>query len=604
MLDPERGILLPAHLGFENGKDAFGRPQRINLSTVSEFYQNDILAVDRLLLPESTRKFNLFPFQRVAIKTCYDAQFTWLQMMRGGSKTYTLARFAIDYCNMVPGTPVVCTSASFRQALLLFDEALKIIDLETKNENSPIRIEYELRGEVKRNALESIIRFQNGSSLRALPMGDGSKIRGVRGGVLIIDEFYLINEEMYESHIKPFVGVKQGGRDSKIIHATTSYYQDCFAYKRLMQIASEVKRGNNNYAILDFNLKDLVDCGFPLDKAIWKDAAQHGDETQYVMTYFNIWPSSSSKWYEQRYIDEAQSRKHGVRIETEASGGTYFIVVDVAASEKGDPTEVIVWRYEAPTPTEPKPVMKAVWAYKKKGMRPEQRAWLVHELFHKFHPEFVIYDAHGAVGKDLRYELSKKELLVDGSVREVTPLVHHDAFNLSGHHVLIPVSVSDKAVKTALLGPRDGSEVRGEAGLRYLLHTKTRDFLKSGNILAPSSASEGNEDDDTVVSYDMTEIAALDVIREAFGQLCAIGPKKDKDGNEVLSQDGQLMFATRGGQHDDGAMCIVYGSIGLLRLMGYTGVGERSTPLVTAMDPNPKTGMWQDPANIQKLTFA
>jgi phage terminase large subunit-like protein len=177
------------------------------------------------------------------MKAAMDHQFLWLQMMRGGSKTYILARFILNYALTVPGTPIVITAPTFRQALLLFDYMLEIIELNAKNENALVKVKEECAGEPKRNILESILRFKNGSSIRALPMGDGRKIRGIRGGVLIVDEFYQITEEMYEQHIKPFVSVIQGGRESKIIHSTTSWYQDCYAHERLMQIASEVKSG-------------------------------------------------------------------------------------------------------------------------------------------------------------------------------------------------------------------------------------------------------------------------------------------------------------------------------------------------------------------------
>ena len=570
-LDPKRGILLPESMGFVDGFDTLGRPQRVNLETIAEFYHNDILAIDRLALPEMNRMQPLFPFQRIIGQEIARRQFLWIQMMRGGSKTSTVARMVLNYCLQNANVPAIFTGPSFKQALMLLDEVIKIIGLEGKNENSLISLNTELRGDPKRNALDAIVNFQNGSSIRALPMGDGSKIRGYRGGLIVVDEAYLITEEMYESHIKPFGSVQQGGMPSKIIHTTTSSYQDTFAYRRMMQIASEVKAGNPAYGFLDFNLQDLVACGFPLDKLSWQDAKKHGNPTTFAMTYFNVWPRSNSRWYSQTILDYALSEQHAIAVELErkTENAPYVAVIDLAASEKGDATSAVVYKFVDNKLT-------AVWAHSERGLGPSDRAWLVHEIDRKFNCQNIIYDAHGAIGVDLRSDLAKKELLVKGVLHKVTPLVHHDANNLSGKHKMIPVAVNDSAVQKALIGPRDGTSIRGEAGLKNLLHTKLRDLLTEGSIIGPSVASYPESGAEW--RYDGSEHEVLDVIREAFGQLSGIGLAKDKNGNQVYTQDGQLVFETRAGMHDDGAMCIVYAVIALKRLQGYGMEPSRSNP--------------------------
>ena len=572
-LDRERGILLPESMGFVDGFDAAGHPQRVNLETISNFYHNpaNILAVDRLALPEMNRIQPFFPFQRIMAKEIAKRQFLWIQMMRGGSKTSSVARIVLDYCLQNAGVPAIFTGPSFKQALMLLDEVIKIIQTEQKNENSSLSLLAELRGDPKRNALDAIVNLQNGSSLRALPMGDGTKIRGYRGGLIVVDETYLTTEEMYESHIKPFGSVQQGGMPSKIIHTTTSSYQDCFAYKRMMQIVSEVKAGNPAYGFLDFNLQDLVSCGFPLDKLSWQDAKKHGNPTTFAMTYFNIWPRSTSRWYSQTIVDYAISEQHaiGVELERTSENVPYVGVIDLAASDKGDATSMTVFKFVDNK-------LHLVWAFSGRGLGPSDRAWLVHETDRKFNLQTIVYDAHGAIGVDLRSDLAKKELLVKGVLHKVTPLVHHDANNLSGKHKMIPVAVNDSAVKKALIGPRDGTSIRGEAGLKNILHTKLRDLLTEGSILGCSRVTPIEEGAEW--HYTGSEHEVLDTVREAFGQLSGIGLARDKNGNQVYTQDGQLVFETRAGMHDDGAMCIVYAAISLLRLQGYGSEPGRSNP--------------------------
>jgi hypothetical protein len=602
--DNQRGLFLPANIGFdpETGEDRHGRPQHINIQSISEYLKDDICAHDRFLLPESNKADNqpLFGFQRLIMREFAKRDFLWLQMMRGGSKTYTLARAVLNYCLANPGMPAILTGPSFRQALLMFDEIVKMIELNDRNENGPFKLKGEIVGEIKRNTMESLIKFRNGSLIKAVPMGDGSKIRGLRGGLLIVDEFYLISEEMYESHISPFAMVKQGGRDSKIVVCTTSWFQDTFAYRRLLQVASEVKSGNPAYGILDFNLEDLIDCKFPLSKNVWKDMQRHSNPLTFAMTFFNVWPTSISRWYEQPSIDAALSARHGVRIELERpkdEAAEYTMIVDLASSsEKGDFTEILVSKYVDGA-------QRFVYGVKGRGWGPHRRAWEAHQVREKFQARWMIYDAHGAIGKDFRQTMSEDTLVVDGSVKSVSPCIHWNEQSRRGERIMIPVNPREDKVILALTGVRNG-EVEGEDGMGNLLHEKCKNLLWAGKILGPSSVEEMDEVTAQKTQYLGSEQEALDVVREAFYQLANISLAKDAQGNQKITKSGQQVFKSKYGvARDDGAYCIVYSTIGLL--LAEQAADSRPRPRSTPMTNNQTLkGTAQGMASTQRLTFA
>jgi hypothetical protein len=625
-LDPKRGVLLPQGYGFDGDQvcDEFGRPRYVNLLTVADFYQRDILAADRLVQPESARKFPLTSHQRVTLVEIVLRQFLFEQVMRGGAKTYTMARGFLDYSQMVPGTPIILTGPTFRQSLMTFDEVVKAINLNARNENTAFNIKSEVKGDIKRGTMEAVIEFKNGSSIRAVPMGDGKSIRGLRGGILHVDEFYQVTRELYESHLAPFVQVKQGGRDSKIIMTTTSWFQDCFAYERLMQIASEVKAGNPLYNILDFNLDDLTTNGatailegarytvkqsaFPLSEAVWKDAQRHSHPMTYLMTYYNIWPDLAARWYEQRSIDAALSSVHKVPVELnrdKGSSATYFCVVDLAASDKGDSTCMMVFKnLNGKT--------QVVYGKKDQGWSGHRRAWETHELIRRFQPEFVLYDSHGAIGNDFRKDMSLETLVVtldDGSVeiKTVPPVIHWDENNRRGDRLLIPTAPSDDAVIMALTDHRSG-EVGGEDGMNNIMHTKTRNFLWEGALQGPGIDALQLEGSDTKnrSEYSGSEQEALDVVREAFQQLGKISLDRDHNGKVKTTKSGKLVFKKKpGASVDDGAFCLIYSSIGILRLGGSTTQGERVKPITRAMSStsNPSTASTLSAGHIQRIQF-
>lgn len=570
------------------------------MRSISQFYQNDILAFDRLALREINRLMPPFAHQRITLKEMILRKFLWVQIMRGGAKTTTIARGVLDYCLMFNKMPAILTAPSFRQALMIFDEVIRIIEIEARNDNAAFPIMNEILGEIKRNTMESVVRFRNGSSIKAVPMGDGQKIRGLRGGLLVVDEAYQITEEMFESHLKPFTVVKQGGRDSKIIMMTTSSFQDCFAYKRLMQIASEVRAGNPLYGILDFTLEDLVEENFPLDKDVWKDAQRHGNPMTYAMTYYNIWPSSGFRWYEQKAIDDALSTQHSVPVEMERPAGDkspYMVMVDLAASENGDSTCILTAKWN-----ETDQRAEFVYGYKAKGLSPHERAWEVHRVREAFRPDWITYDAHGAIGVDLRKDLASDKLVVRGEIKKVQPLIHHDDMNLKGTRILIPIKVKDKIVTRSLMGPKDGTEIQGEDGLANLLHTKCRDLLWDGKLVGPAIGGKDVENPEDA-AYSGSEQQARDVAREAFQQLSKIGPAKDKDGQQIITKSGQLQFKTTYGYNDDGGMCIVYGCVPVLRYMGETNHQGRPKGFSVAMTQGDILSGHTTEYNRQELKF-
>lgn len=594
MLDQTRGIILPDHLVGH-------RPRVANVQTISDFYRSDPLALDRFLLPETNRVHPPYAHQRIILNEIWKRKFLWIQVMRGGGKTYSVARAVLDYCLAHDNTPVILTAPSFRQSLMMFDEIVKIIEREKKNENANFKIASEVLGDIKRNTMESVIRFRNGSLVKAVPLGDGSKVRGLRGGILVLDEAYQMTKELYESHLAPFTGVKQGGRDSKIIMTTTSWYQDCFAYQRLMQIASEVRAGNPLYSILDFTLEDLVEEKFPLDPDVWKDAQRHGNPTTYLMTYYNIWPASGVRWYEQKVIDDALSTAHGVPVYTKRPKGdesSHVGVVDLAASEKGDSTVLLVARWSAKEDR-----FEYVYGTKRKGISSQERAWEVHKINQAFKLDYIVYDRHGAIGVDLRTDLSKSRLMVDGRVEEVVPLVHHDDYHLRGERKLIPVQPKDTIVQRSLMGPKDGNTIQGEDGLTNLLHTKCRELLWNGKIVGPSIVGGDPTEEGENTDYSGSSQEARDTVTEAFQQLANVGLAKDKNGQQMTTKSGQLVFKSKAGTHDDGAMCIVYAVVALLRYLGETQDNSRSRSVTAPMRIGSATGD-TTPHNVQKLTFS
>jgi hypothetical protein len=149
--------------------------------------------------------FELLPFQAVILETLWDKTFPLLLMTRGGGKTTMLAIYAILRAildqSSSRGSKIVVTAASFRQS----KEVMRNIDALYRR--SPLLQECStFLGGLKKNNDKWEFQFGN-STITALPLGDGQKIRGIRATSILCDEFGSVPEEVFNVVVRGFAAV-------------------------------------------------------------------------------------------------------------------------------------------------------------------------------------------------------------------------------------------------------------------------------------------------------------------------------------------------------------------------------------------------------------
>jgi len=145
----------------------------------------------------------LLPFQIVMLRELWRRKFPMLIATRGGSKTWILSLYALLRAIFMPGSKIVVVGAAFRQSKLMFEY------LEEFWRRAPI-----LRNMVGSGKHQGPKRdvdrcnFHVGESeIIAIPLGDGTKIRGLRAHFVLADEFASIPQETFEVVVKGFGSV-------------------------------------------------------------------------------------------------------------------------------------------------------------------------------------------------------------------------------------------------------------------------------------------------------------------------------------------------------------------------------------------------------------
>lgn len=144
----------------------------------------------------------LHPIQIVILQEFWTRPFPMFIASRGFGKSFLMSLYCILKCTFVPGTKIVVVGAAFRQSKIIFEY------METIWRNSPIlRSIFTGNNDGPRRDVDRCTIRLGDSWTIAVPMGDGSKIRGLRAHIIIADEFASISPDIYETVVAGFAAV-------------------------------------------------------------------------------------------------------------------------------------------------------------------------------------------------------------------------------------------------------------------------------------------------------------------------------------------------------------------------------------------------------------
>ena len=144
----------------------------------------------------------LHPMQMSILQELHKRSFPMYIASRGWGKSFLLALYCILRMTFYPGTKIVVVGAAFRQSKIIFEYMENIWrtsailrSIFNGNDDGP-----------RRDVDRCTVRLGDSWTI-AIPMGDGSKIRGLRAHIIIADEFASIAPDIYETVVSGFAAV-------------------------------------------------------------------------------------------------------------------------------------------------------------------------------------------------------------------------------------------------------------------------------------------------------------------------------------------------------------------------------------------------------------
>ena len=360
----------------------------------------------------------LFPFQHMAIKAMFETDYFMGVWSRGMSKSFTTGIYAFLDAIMHQGVEIGILSKSFRQAKMIFK---KIEDIAAKPEAAFLAQCITKKTKSNDEWLMEI----GASRIRALPLGDGEKLRGFRFHRIIIDEFLLMPERIYNEVIVPFLSVvenptqrqelydletklikegkiKEEDRykwpNNKLIMLSSASYKFEYMYKLYSQfedlIENPGKKGDAHRTIMQFS----YDCAPQqlYDQNLINQAKATMSHSQFEREFGAVFTDDSSGYFKTSRmaactVSEGQSPSVEVKGEP---GAKYILAFDPswAESESSDDFAMTVFKLNPDTG-----MGTMVHGYAMSGTNLKQHIEYFDYILKNFNIVFIVGDYNGGV---------------------------------------------------------------------------------------------------------------------------------------------------------------------------------------------------------------
>ncbi|MCK5016001.1 MAG: terminase family protein [Candidatus Peribacteraceae bacterium] len=399
------------------------------LDLIKVYRENPILAAEDLL------GIDLDAPQKVILEEMWFKSYTIVTAGRGCGKSYLLSVISALYALLYPGKKVLIMSPSFRQSKHCFDE------LKRRYIESPILREACVKKPIigsDRCYLDFYgVEGKAGSNVSAFPLGDGSRIRGLRGHFILVDEFAQVPEDIFETVIRPMGATtmspmenvrrlqmlkdkledgilskdeyeteRDGMQTNKIVGVTSAYYQFNHVYRRIQKYQEEIDKGSTKYGLCYISYEDMTE-GF-LDSNNIEEAKITMSRTEFNLEYRGIWESDSDGVFKASLIEGCKSRACPVRLKGEI-GKKYIVGVDPARSS--DAFAIVVIEIGDPS--------FIVHAFQVTGETFPKMSSIIYDFCSKFDSQLIMMDAGSGGGgvaiKDIlsSEQFSKGHLILD-----------------------------------------------------------------------------------------------------------------------------------------------------------------------------------------------
>src|SRR6185312_4028969 len=236
-------------------------------------------------------QIDLYLFQKILLYFMNLNTFFMLIAARGLSKSYMIAIYACARCVLYPNTKVIIASGIKKQSKLIITEKIEKELMQFPNLAREIK-------QIKSSSNDATVIFHNGSTIEAVTSSENS--RGYRGNILILEEFRMINENILNTVLKPFLNVyrqppylkkekyKHLTEENMEVYISSAYFSSHWMQKA-MESARDMMLSGRDTVIFSMDYLTSIHHGLLSKKRIENDKkSSNFDEISFLMEYENL----------------------------------------------------------------------------------------------------------------------------------------------------------------------------------------------------------------------------------------------------------------------------------------------------------------------------
>jgi hypothetical protein len=407
---------------------------------------------------------DLAPIQRHIFKDMWFKDYIIAVCGRGVGKTFLDGTLAVLSCMLRPGYRVGLIAPSFRQSKMIFSEAEKLYA-----QSSILREACEKRPISQTD--RCYIKFKSvagttPSYIEALPIGDGSKIRGSRFYLIIVDELAQVEDQLLDMVVRPMGATSLAPMErvrrleqkkklidlgiakeedfieetvNKMVMTSSGYYKFNHMWRRMKdhwnQIDKAAAAGKKSaYAVWQVPYWDLPS-GF-LDVNNISEAKRVMSNSEFRMEYEAAMISDSEGFFKASLLDSCTlGSGHSIELKGDHKS-QYIIGIDPNQGGAGSGAGIVVVRLG--------PVSRIVNVLEVEAKSAPEQTKILQELCDTYNVIRVFMDQGGG-GKAVR------DLLEEGYDNK-TPIIdrtNKDHRHLPGRHILEMVNFNPSWISDA-----------------------------------------------------------------------------------------------------------------------------------------------------------
>ncbi|KRL07917.1 terminase large subunit domain-containing protein [Liquorilactobacillus hordei] len=247
---------------------------------------------------------NLFLYQKILMYMMGKIDFFMYIAARGQGKSYLIAIFCIVRSILYPSSNIILASGTRGQASKIITE--KIVSL--YNNYPAVRYEIGDIKNIKNSINDTSVTFPNGSKIQAVTSNDNA--RGLRGNILVVDEFRLVKKDVVDKILKPMLNVNRHPafmdlpeykdvptEENKELYISSAWYKTNWIWDSFKDFVKKMIKNQNTFVVdlpYQLSIKHKL---LSQDRVMQQRSAENMDQTGFAMEYEALFVGENDKAY-------------------------------------------------------------------------------------------------------------------------------------------------------------------------------------------------------------------------------------------------------------------------------------------------------------------